>query len=68
MNRAGERFSVIVGNVAEWSSWVKNARNGVAHRDPGMIDADEEWRTTIRITETIKWLMTCSFFEDLGLP
>ena len=68
LGRAGPRFGEAVGNPEEWQRWVKNGRNAVAHRDPGMVDVDKEWRTTVRIIETIKWLMTLVLLHDLELP
>jgi hypothetical protein len=32
-----------------------------------MIDIDLEWRTTVRITPTIKWLLNLVLLRDLGL-
>jgi hypothetical protein len=66
-DRAGPLFPPVVGNTAEWIKWVKQARNSVAHRDPDMIDIEQEWRTTIRVTATIDWLMRLTLLRELGI-
>jgi hypothetical protein len=65
---AGPRFTTAVGNPTEWRDWVKRGRNSVAHRDPKMIDIDREWRTTIRITATMQWLLILVLLVDLKVP
>ena len=67
LTKAGPLFPPVVGNVEEWRKWVKDARNSVAHRDPGMIDIEQEWRTTIRITDSIQCLLTLAVLRDLGI-
>jgi hypothetical protein len=32
-----------------------------------MIDIEREWRTTIRVTATIDWLMRLTLLRDLGI-
>jgi hypothetical protein len=66
--RAGTLFPPAVGNIDAWRQWVKAGRNSVAHRDPSMVDLDKEWRTTVRVTATIEWLMTLVLLRDLGIP
>lgn len=66
--RAGPLFPPAVGDVDAWRRWVKAGRNSVAHRDPEMVDLDKEWRTTVRVTATIGWLMTLVLLRDAGIP
>ena len=65
--KAGPLFAEAVGDARKWRSWVRNARDSVAHRGPKMIDVDKEWRTTIRVTRTIEWLMILVLLRDLGI-
>ncbi len=67
IDRAGPLFPPMVGNVEAWLRWVKHGRNSVAHRDPEMVNLDEEWQTTVRVTATIQWLVTLVLLRDLGL-
>lgn len=67
IERAGPLFPGLVGNVAKWSKWVKDGRNSIAHRDPTMLDIDGQWRITIRVTETIRWLLVLTLLRDLGI-
>jgi len=67
VERAGPLFPGLVGNVAKWSKWVKDGRNSIAHRDPTMLDIDGQWRITIRVTETIRWLLILTLLRDLGI-
>lgn len=67
IERAGPLFPCLVGDVPKWRRWVKNGRNSIAHGDPTMLDIDRQWRTTIRITETIRWLLILTLLRDLGL-
>lgn len=66
--RAGPLFPPAVGDVDAWRRWVKAGRNSVAHRDPEMVDLDTDWRTTVRVTATIEWLMTLVLLRDAGIP
>jgi hypothetical protein len=68
VERAGPLFPPVVGNVVAWIKWVKNARNSVAHRDREMVDIEKEWRTTIRVTATIEWLLRLVLLRDLQIP
>jgi hypothetical protein len=68
IDRGGPLFAAAVGQPDAWRDWVKRGRDSVAHRDPGMFDVDKEWRTTIRITATIQWLMTLVLLCDLQIP
>jgi hypothetical protein len=68
VTRAGSLFPPAVGDVDAWRRWVKAGRNSVAHRDPQMVDLDKEWRTTVRVTATIGWLMTLVLLRDVGIP
>ena len=68
VDRGGPLFATAVGITVDWRNWVKSGRNGVAHRDPQMVDVDKEWRTTVRATATIQWLMTLVLLRDLGIP
>lgn len=63
----GPRFEDVVGDVEKWAKWVKDGRNGVAHRAPGMVDVDREWRVTVRVTATLEWLLILLLLQDLGL-
>lgn len=67
VDRAGGLFPPAVGNVTKWRRWVKEARHSVAHRDPSKVDVDRDWRTTVRITPTIRWLLVLVLLRDLGL-
>jgi hypothetical protein len=66
INRAGETFSSAIPELGAWKKWVKDGRNAVAHRDPGMVDVDAEWRVTVRVTDTIRWALTLALLKDLG--
>lgn len=68
VERAGPLFPPAVGDINAWCRWVKACRNSVAHRDPGMVDLDKEWRTTVRVTATIEWLMTLVLLRDARIP
>lgn len=68
VDRAGPLFAQAVGNAEDWRTWVKKARNSIAHRDPSMVDVEGEWRTTARVTATIRWLMTLVLLRDLEIP
>jgi hypothetical protein len=68
VEQAGPIFAEAVGNVDAWGKWVKDGRNGVAHRDPGMVDVDADWRTTIRIIPTMQWLMRLVLLREIGIP
>jgi hypothetical protein len=67
IDRVGPRFESVIGNRHEWTRWVKAGRNSIAHRDPGMVDLEDEWLATIRITESISWLLVFLLLQDLGL-
>lgn len=66
--RAGPMFLQAVGDPDAWNRWVRNGRNSVAHRAPEMIDIEEEWRTTVRVTSTMRWVLMLVLLRDLGLP
>lgn len=68
IKRAGPLFPPVVGNPVAWRDWVKSGRNSVAHRDPKMVNVDKEWRTTIRVTESTRWLLVLVLLRDLGIP
>lgn len=68
VGRAGALFPPVVGNVKSWRTWVREARDSVAHRGPRMFDIEAEWMTAVRVTETIKWLLTLVLLRDLGIP
>lgn len=68
VERAGPLFPPVVGDVKAWRRWVREARDSVAHRDPGMVDIEAEWLTAVRVTETIKWLLTLVLLHDLEIP
>ncbi len=65
---AGPPFAKAVGDPERWRTWIKQGRNSVAHRDPSMVDLERDWRTTVRVTATIRWLMMLVFLRDLGIP
>ncbi|MEO8697805.1 MAG: HEPN domain-containing protein [Acidimicrobiales bacterium] len=65
---AGPLFPTAVGDLNAWRKWVKDGRNSVAHRDPSMVDLDNEWHTTVRVTATIEWLMTLVLLREVGVP
>jgi len=67
MERAGPVFLHAVGSPDDWSDWVKKGRNSVAHRAPGMLNIEDEWETTIRVTDTLRWLLSIVVLRDLGL-
>jgi hypothetical protein len=68
VGRAGPLFPPAVGDVVKWRRWVKDARNSVAHRDLSpKVDADRDWRTTVRVTPTIRWLLVLVLLRDLGV-
>jgi hypothetical protein len=68
LEKAGAEFASSIGDPAQWRDWIKRGRNGVAHRDPDMIDVDKEWEKTIRITESIQLLMRIVLIKDIGVP
>ncbi|MGF1598084.1 MAG: HEPN domain-containing protein [Acidimicrobiales bacterium] len=65
---AGPMFADLVGDLESWIQWVKNSRNSVAHRDPKMNRPEDDWKTTIWVTESIRWLMTLVLLNELGVP
>lgn len=65
---AGSFFTDAVGNAGSWRDWIVGARNGVAHRDPAMINVDREWLLAIRITTSIQLLMSIVLLKALGVP
>ena len=67
IDRVGHRFESVIGNRAEWIRWVKAGRNSLAHRDPKMVDLEDEAVATIRITASISWLLVYLLLQDLGL-
>lgn len=69
VTKAGPLFPNAVGNVSKWAKWVKDARNGIAHRKPSEEDLDAvEWRTMIRVTPTLQWLLSLVLLKDLEIP
>ena len=67
MEFVGPRFEEAVGSPVEWRKWVKQARNSVAHRAPGMVNIEDEWRTAVRVTESIRWLLVLVMLNELDL-
>ena len=68
MAEAGSFFIDAVGNAGSWRDWIVGGRNGVAHRDPVMINVDREWLLAVRITTSIQLLMSIVLLRALGVP
>jgi len=65
---AGPRFPPAIGDTVQWREWVKDGRNSVAHRDPGMVDLEKEWRTAVGVAASMQWLMILVLLSDLNIP
>ncbi len=65
---AGARFATAVGDAVQWREWVKDGRNSVAHRDPGMMDLEKEWRTATGVAASMQWLMILVLLSELSIP
>jgi hypothetical protein len=57
-----------IGDPEKWATWLKNGRNSIAHRDPGMLDVEKEWRATHAVMRSAEWLLVVLLLQDLGLP
>ena len=65
---AGPRFAAAVGDPVAWRNWVRDARDSVAHRDPGMVDLEQEWRTTVGVANSMQLLLVLVLLADLAIP
>ena len=68
VSESGEFFTSQIGNARMWRDWVVAARNGAAHRDPSMINVDEDWVITVRVVASIQILMSIVLMKSIGVP
>ena len=68
VKEAGEFFESAIGNRFKWRDWIVAARNGTAHRGPGMLNVDREWIVTVRVAASIQLLMSIVLMKAVGVP
>lgn len=63
---ASPLINEVIPRSEVWARWLKDARNSVAHRDPGMVSIEKEWRAAAAVVAAAEWLLVILLMLDLG--
>jgi hypothetical protein len=64
---AGSSFSVLVGDVDDWSSAVRNARNSTVHQGPGK-KKKSDGTSLYLLSESVYFLVALCLLREAGAP
>jgi hypothetical protein len=65
--RAGQTFQAGIGVPGRWEDAIVAGRDGLSHRDPQMINVEDNIERAVWLIESMEWLLTLLFLQDLGL-